>query len=214
MRAYWRLVVRLSTKCVHRGVTIGILWPTASDRVAVDRVKEALDLLALHAPIQLKRLRALVRGVWIQPGGPAGSYVWAARVINIRYSETLDIPVPSPAELASTLVHEATHAYLESRGIKPNTTIRHRVEYVCSRAEIAFARRPPDGGSSIIENAEFMLAQPPTFWSPESRLQRYADYLRELDAPKWLVALFLRVGRFGAQPRAAELPTAPDERDS
>ena len=212
-RAYWRLFFRLSTRVVHRGVTIGILWPLGADHAAVDRVKDALDLLALHAPVQLKRLRDLVNGITIQPGGPAGSYISAARVITIRYSETLDTPVPSAAEIAATLVHEATHAYLDSLGIKGDAINRHRIEYVCSRAEIAFARRLPEAGI-IIESAEFMLAQPPAFWSPESRRERYAGYLRELDLPEWCVSAILRIGRFGPQPRAAELPTATDERDT
>jgi hypothetical protein len=213
MRAYWRLFFRLSTRVVHRGVTIGILWPTAAEHGVVDRVKNALDLLALHAPVQLKRLRDLVNGVTIQPGGPAGSYISAARVITLRYSETLDTPLPSSAEIAATLVHEATHAYLDSLGLKGDATNRHRVEYICSRAEILFARRLPEGGS-IIESAEFILARPAAFWSPESRRQRQADYLRELNLPVWLVSAILRIGRFGSQARAAELPTATDERDS
>jgi hypothetical protein len=211
-RTYARWLFRLSTKVVHRGVTIGVLWPTAADHRAVERVKDALDLLAVHAPIQLKRLRDLVHGVSIWPGGPAGSYLSAARHIAIRCSEHLDASIPSATRIACTLAHEATHAYLASRGIRATDSNRHRVEYICYRAEIALARRLPDS-DSIIENAEFALTQPASFWSAEVRRQVDADHLRELGVPEIFVSAFIRLSRLMSRRPAAELAVAPVRRD-
>src|SRR5687768_8197291 len=68
-RSYWRWIFRHSTKTIFNNVTIGVLWPTAQDLVALERVKEALNLLAQYAPLALRRLAGLVDGILIFPVG-------------------------------------------------------------------------------------------------------------------------------------------------
>jgi hypothetical protein len=159
LRAYWHSLFRLSTKVVHRGVTIGVLWPTAADQVAVDRVKDALDLLALFAPIQLKRLADLVHGISILPGGPAGSYVSAARVVGIRYSESFDTPVPTPAEFASVEIYRRNrdHGRPQFDLADARTLSRfHPVSTLDEVFEVALlpADKPMDTPKQIMEERE------------------------------------------------------------
>jgi hypothetical protein len=58
-------------------------------------------------------------------------------------------PETTPANIAATLVHEATHARLDRIGYAPEK--RARVEGLCFRRERAFARRLPDSHELVAE---------------------------------------------------------------
>jgi hypothetical protein len=142
----------------------------------------------------LERLAALVDGVLILPGGPAGRHLPTARLIVLRYDDLAKWSAPDPPEIASTLVHEAMHAYLYARRIPHDATTLYRIEEICYRAELMFARRLPDPGT-LIADAEYMLSVPRDYLSAEARLWHHGEYLRELGLPRVLVSALVGLRR-------------------
>jgi hypothetical protein len=98
--------------------------------------------------------------------------------------------------IAATIVHEATHARLESCGIEYVEGMRHRIEAICLRQEIAFAAKLPNG-QELQEAAEHILTlcTGPGFWSKTSMRERdlagSLEALRYLGAPEWLLRVLV-----------------------
>jgi len=100
-----------------------------------------------------------------------------------------------PADVASVIVHEATHAWLDDLGFEYGANFRQRIEAICYRASAAFARRIPDGGdlAAVHERcAEMVLEQSRDEWSTATRRVQGLTELRNLGAPDWLVRLVSR----------------------
>jgi hypothetical protein len=100
-------------------------------------------------------------------------------------------PEVSGAEVASIIVHEATHARLALAGFGYEPATRERIEGVCFRSEIAFASRLPDG-QALIDAARAQLAGDPAVWTDGARRERTVDKLRQLGLPEWLVRILNR----------------------
>jgi hypothetical protein len=100
-------------------------------------------------------------------------------LVEKSFAERADV---SSLRVAATLVHEATHAWLEARGVEYSASRRRRIEAICYRAQAAFAQRA--GGStelvsSYAERAEAILAEPDSAWDDAALVERS---LRQLDA--------------------------------
>lgn len=127
------------------------------------------------------------------PGGIAmfDSSLWAC-VLDPRHVLNEE---NSMTEIASSIVHEATHAGLWRRGIRYQEELRSRVEAVCFRSERAFAARVPNG-EQIRKEADQRLAAyaGQEQWTDEAMWQRHYTgsiaMLRYLHAPDWLIRRF------------------------
>jgi hypothetical protein len=91
-------------------------------------------------------------------------------------------------EVALAIVHESTHARLDRLKIPYTEDIRERVERVCIKSEIAFAKRLPDA-QKFIEIAESRLQIPKSYWKNEQFQQRDLDKLAELRKETWLARI-------------------------
>ncbi|MGX5840155.1 hypothetical protein ACWGTI_05510 [Mesorhizobium sp. ArgA1] len=103
----------------------------------------------------------------------------------------------TPAHIASTIVHEATHARLMRCGIGYEETLRDRVERVCLRREIAFAARLP-AGKDRLEDVEATLAAMPDLSDraiSERDLEGLRDALLYLNMPRWMISLAISYQR-------------------
>ena len=60
----------------------------------------------------------------------------------------------SAAQIASVIVHEATHARMMRLGFGYEEPKRVRIEHICFGAQQAFARRLPDGEQLVKEVEE------------------------------------------------------------
>jgi hypothetical protein len=69
-----------------------------------------------------------------------GAYVPLFRVALVDPRHVLD-PSVSTADLAKTILHEATHARLHQRRAFKASSVRSRVEALCDRTERAFELR-------------------------------------------------------------------------
>ena len=106
----------------------------------------------------------------------------------------------SPEKIAATIVHEATHARLWRRGIRYEQEVRHRVEAVCYRRELAFSAKLPNGDGIREETLRSLSAYAkPESWSDdavESRtVEGAAEALFHLGSPPWLTKVLLWIHR-------------------
>jgi hypothetical protein len=171
------------------GVWIGS-WRRPADLL---RIEEAMLLIKQHSPVHYSRvLRDLAR-VWVSVLLNRGAqYRRSVRacVLDERYFDSA-----TPERLASTIVHEATHARLDDCGIKYEEHLRLRIETVCRRRELAFAARLPNGAElqrKIRHGIEWYAANPEWYSNDqfqERTKQQIVDALRHVDAPEWLIGI-------------------------
>jgi hypothetical protein len=100
-------------------------------------VEGALALVNRIDPRRFKRLRSDLRRVVVTPV-KTSSFSPISRTCYLaeRLAATVDI-----AAVASTLVHEAVHARLQSAGLLYKPGLRVRMEVICIKEQIAFAER-------------------------------------------------------------------------
>jgi hypothetical protein len=101
----------------------------------------------------------------------------------------------SPEQLASTIVHEATHARLARCGIKYEEKLRPRIEAVCLRRQLAFVTKLPGGAvlqEEIMRTLEWCGTSTEWF-SNENFRERDNDGLdeafRHAGTPEWLIKI-------------------------
>lgn len=100
----------------------------------------------------------------------------------------------TPDVIASTIIHESTHGYLCRRNIPYNEEIRHRVEKVCIRQEMAFAKRVPNA-HTLMQRIERKLELPPEIWASAAIYERRRAALVSADVrlPRWLRRILIGV---------------------
>lgn len=116
-----------------------------------------------------------------------------ARLVRLREDYVLD-PATSSADVASTLVHEGTHAWLCRLGFGYEEHRRARIEAICYRSEVAFARRLPNG-ETLLPDLDAALALDPALYSAAAQRERDAADLRTLGVPGWLVRFLVLISR-------------------
>ena len=107
---------------------------------ALLRVEAALRLIERFAPLHYRRIKTSLSRIWVQlfPYGAACyRHSLNACLLDERFvaSETTTVEC-----IASAIVHEATHARLEKLGIRYDEAVRQRIERICARRELDFAR--------------------------------------------------------------------------
>jgi hypothetical protein len=185
-RAYFQVLYRLSSKRVARGVEIGLPPENAEG----PKLEQALELIATHSPTDWARLRRRVRRILVfQHLDGQAEWHRSPRVVALA-AAFLARPGIEPAHVAATLVHEATHAWLEGLGFEYVTGRRGRIEAICYRREAAFARRLAGGerlASYYDDLAQAALGSDQ--WSQSAFVERRKQTLVNAGLPKWLVSL-------------------------
>jgi hypothetical protein len=116
-------------------------------------------------------------------------------VITRHYATS---PATTPEALSCLLVHEATHARIERIGIRYAEGVRARIEVLCVREQLAFARALP-GAAALTAQLESRLAEwtgrgePP--WS-DARFQRDSvRFALQNGIPRRIVRFFAWLAR-------------------
>lgn len=190
---YWLWVYRRSERHVLAGVKVGILWPSSDERdTCIPKIEAALELIRRHDARRYGRFRRDVDGILIiGAAGPLARWHSTTRLVVVQQS-FVSRDETSVAMLAATLVHEGAHAWLTRLGFDYAPELRERIEAVCFRSEITFARRLPEP-ADLIARAERQLARDPEFWTPEAFRSRQLGELEELRVPRWIVSVIGRI---------------------
>ena len=168
-----------------RGYPVGVV----GEPIAVDRVREAFDLLEQIWPGYLARSRRHVAGILVGPlVGASGRWYRRPRLVGLDEGFVSD-PRFCIEQVASTVVHELTHARIDAAGIPWNDSNRIRIERVCTRRELAFARSLPPGeaGAYVIEQIEDHLERAEELWSDEASDGHARSDLKKMGVPARLV---------------------------
>jgi hypothetical protein len=148
-------------------------------RLVLDRLTRALDLIATHAPRRLRRMQHDVAGIVVRRFPCRGAFFHRERECLVELTFTVN-PRHDLAEIAASIVHEATHARLAAmRGPLPDHQ-RAREERLCRKAELEFGLAIPDG-NQVVDRARMALEMadqdvaPAVDWAEASRRVAAAD---------------------------------------
>jgi len=192
-----RFLLWLSTSRIIDGLWVGSIAKEQRE-LSLRRVEDALQLIKqLDSRLYLRITRDLAR-IWVNLVPYANAWYRhsvQACVLDERYvlSETT-----TRERLALTIIHEATHARLERRGIEYEEKLRPRIESVCLRRELAFASKLPNSAElreECVRTLEWHTANPDYYSNVrfgEWEIQGSAEVFRYLGVPDWMVRAILR----------------------
>jgi hypothetical protein len=160
------------------------------------RVDDALLLIKQHSRLHYSRIVHELERVWVavlpHRGGRYEKSLGAC-VLDDGY-----VAKATLEQIASTIVHEATHARLARCGIGYEEKLRSRIEAVCIRRERAFAIKLPNGEElqrKITSRLEWCVTNPEWYSNEqlrERKEQGSIDALRYIEAPQWLLRIMPR----------------------
>jgi len=154
--------------------------PDIDSAAVLERLTEALGLIATHQPWRLRHLQRDVRGIRVERFACRGAFIPADNVIitELTFLARRDI---TAAPVASSIVHEGIHARVHAMGVQPLHDMS-REERLCRRAELAFGHALPAAlGAPVIERALASLAlddhdvAPVVDWQEAQRRQAEVD---------------------------------------
>ena len=203
----WRIIRATATWRTMHGVKVG-LAPQLDHQLgieALNRVEAAFALIARYAPRRLSRISRDIRFFWVRRAAYAPAYFIQSTKVCVLDRTFLTAPDTTPALITAALIHEATHARLESAGIKYSESARARIEAICDAQSAEFALRLPDGGALHRRIIDGRPADA-TYWSDQNldrrviearvaELEATRQEVEQADLPIWLKNLLRRVIR-------------------
>ena len=141
-----------------RGLPVRIL-NTRQDidtKDVVERLTQALDLIATYAPHRFRRLQQDFAGLVVRRFACRGAFFPDTRECLVELTFTVN-PRHSLAEIAASIVHEATHARVARMCGPLPLEQRPREERLCRQMELEFGLALPDG-SVVVQRARASLA--------------------------------------------------------
>lgn len=161
IRSWW--LERLTDRDERHGIELSMYIEAAplNKEELWSKLHAALDLLALHAPTWLRRMRRLRNSVHVRriPGTRAMLTEGQFTILDPYLLADF-----SPAQIAASIVHEATHALFHANGIAHDPNAPARQERACRASEVRLGRRLQSAGVSgadqVLERAERALHAP------------------------------------------------------
>lgn len=159
----------------------------------LDQIEESLGLIERVQPIRYQQIVRDLGRNWVRSLSHArGQYDHAVRACTIS-AKVFDGYYNRPEEIALIIIHEATHARLTRLGIGYDEAIRSRVEAICHRRELSFAKLLDD--DQAIHVAGYYLANPIDY-SDEAVDSRNETAMladaRDIGFPLWIVRYVFR----------------------
>jgi hypothetical protein len=189
-----RLMLRFGRRFSLDGILVVILLQDRErTELLMAKAKAALKLLQNHTPKYYARVQTFIPNILFF-GAHAYTAVYTSdlKLCDISRDYAL-AEKTTAAALAITLVHEATHGYLASKGVAYQEQRRGRIERICVQAEIAVAHRLP-GSGDVLSEATSRLSYGAEFWNDEAFFERDLEELKSFGGPRWLVT-YLRKRR-------------------
>lgn len=94
-------------------------------------------------------------------------------------------------QVAEAIIHEFTHARIETYGIEYTEATRARIEHLCLKSELNFARAATS--AARLTRGQVPVSDP--WWTEELRARRIQEQLRELGVPEWIISAAVFVYR-------------------
>jgi len=147
------------------------------------KVMSALEIIARHQPKRLDRIRRDLRYILIfkQPGATYWDDLRAC-TLSAQFVASKDTEV-----IALSVVHEATHARISSRGIPYDPAHQARIERVCVHEEVSLVRLLANGS----ERAAQLISHLDTPWWTAEQVRDRKIRALEMNAPPWLTRFFI-----------------------
>lgn len=166
---------------------------------AIQRVKDALQLIERSAPLHYRRIQKNLARIWVNlVPHAAGCYLHSLNACLLD-ERIVNSATTTVEWIASAIVHEATHARLEKLGVRYDEALRQRIERICVRRELDFARHL-SGVDALQEEIAWRLDQCSEEKSPytdqtmrENTVEGEVEILRHLGLPEWTITLLLRI---------------------
>jgi hypothetical protein len=188
---WWSEHHRVSDVCVALFDATG-----AETEAVLAKVGGAIELVQHYDPRAFEVIVREVRGVFAFV--TAGAYAeWdrRAQLIVLREAYLLD-PATTSLRLASTLVHEAMHVWIDRRlgsGYAPER--RGHVESLCFKRQLRFVRRAAPADAGLIAELESQIRRDPGYLTNEMFRRRVVIEVLRLGCPRWIIATFDGGGR-------------------
>lgn len=164
-----------------RGLPVRVVntRPDIATDHALERLGQALDLIATYAPRRFRRLQHDIAGLVVCRFPCRGAFFPEQRECLVELTFTVN-PRHSIAEIAASIVHEATHARVARMCGSLRPEQRAREERLCRQAELEFGLSLPDG-DVVVQRARDSLAladqdvAPSVDWAEGARRVAAAD---------------------------------------
>lgn len=155
--------------------------PDIETAAVLQRLDDALGLIATHQPWRFAHLRRDVDRFWVVRYPCRGAFFPDTRtcMTELTFLARTDI---TAAPVASSILHEGMHARVHAMGVSPIDRDMAHEERICRRAELAFGQAlPPELGAPVIERARASLllddadVAPAIDWAEAQRRQAAVD---------------------------------------
>lgn len=151
----------------------------------IERLTQALDLIARYAPHRFRRLQQDFSGIIVRRFPCRGAFFHDSRECLVELTFTVN-PRHTLPEIAASIVHEATHARVASRCGPLSLELRPREERLCRKAELEFGLALPDG-AVVVKRARASLALADQEVAPAVDWAEGARRIAEVDARQRLL---------------------------
>jgi hypothetical protein len=206
MRRPLRMILWLiSERTIAHDYLVGYATDEASLAVAQARLEAALNLLAATRPRWLRRMRGYVSRIQVRSIITSVA-VWHVESEQVDFDQAYlgrpDLPI---AHIASTLVHEFTHARIDAAGVPYTAANRIRVERACIAQEIGFVQSLPEDAAQrkLLDGLVQQSAQAHEVWSDAANDRRWRQAAQTVGIPPWLFAGLWRIRQLRNRWRAA-----------
>ena len=164
--------------------------------IIFDRVERALRLIQLYDVKRFAQIQRYIKSIFIF-GDPTARGQWHQELQMCELEENfVRAENTSAAQIASVIVHEATHARLMRFGFGYEEPKRVRIEHICFGAQQAFARRLPDGEQLVKEVEETRTYYGEAYFSDAGQRDVALEGLRTLGVPKWIIWLVAKLAPY------------------
>jgi hypothetical protein len=192
-----RFMLRLFTGEHFDGLWIGA-FNDAKPEVKFARVREALGLIKDYDPLRYRRMTCDLKRVLVCRLPTQGCFNCRIGACELDEGFVL-AEATTPELLASTIVHEAAHARLWSYGLGYEEMMRPKVEAICVRRQLAFARKLPNGQQAR-QWAEEVLTYCTSANLSDTRMSNlnhdwFLEETRRLRVPKCVVRTTTALGK-------------------
>ena len=181
------------------GMWIGILDDDLYEPIIL-RIEASLELIRQFDPVRYKRLTLDLDRIWVNLAiGGRASYHHNIRTCKLdeRY---IMADTTTKEEIASSIVHEATHARLMNCGIGYEEELRTRVEAVCVRQEWAFAAKLPNGQLIQQQAEESLDYNDDKFYQNTAVIARniegHLEILHYIGMPNFIIKLLMAIRKW------------------